>query len=127
MKSLHRILLVDDDRDIRSLNAEILSHAGYQVDTAESAVNGWKALNTTHYDVLITDNGMPGLTGLDLIRQVRSADMTLSVILASGTVPADELNRSPWLEVSALLPKPYSSAELLRTVDHVLRTIDTGK
>jgi two-component system OmpR family response regulator len=123
----HRILLVDDDRDVRSLNAEVLVRAGYHVDTAENGVSGWKALQANRYDALITDNTMPGVTGLDLIKQLRSADMTLSVILASGTVPAEELNRCPWLEVSALLPKPYSIAELLRTVDQVLSTADAAR
>ena len=117
----HRILLVDDDRDVRSLNAEVLVRAGYHVDTAENGTSGWKALQTNRYDALITDNTMPGMTGLDLIKKLRSEDMTLSVILASGTVPAEELNRCPWLQVDALLPKPYTIAELLRTVNQVLR------
>jgi DNA-binding response OmpR family regulator len=126
-KPPHRILLVDDDPDIRSLNADVLVRAGYHVDTAENGVSGWKALQANRYDALITDNTMPGVTGLDLIKQLRSADMTLSVILASGTVPAEELNRCPWLEVNALLPKPYSIAELLRTVDQVLSTADAAR
>ena len=123
-KPSHRILLVDDDRDIRNLNADVLVRAGYHVDTAEDGASGWKALETNRYDALITDNTMPGVTGLDLIKKLRSADMTLSVILASGTVPAEELNRCPWLQVDALLPKPYSIAELLRTVHQVLRAAD---
>src|ERR1039458_7222903 len=75
--------------------ADVLAGAGYHVDTADSGASGWKALQTNHYDVLITDNTMPGVTGLDLIKKLRSADMTLAVILASGTVPAEELNRCP--------------------------------
>jgi DNA-binding response OmpR family regulator len=117
----HRILLVDDDCDVCSLNAEVLVRAGYRVDTAENGTSGWKALQTNRYDALITDNTMPGVTGLDLIKKLRSEDMTLSVILASGTVPAEELNRCPWLQVDALLPKPYTIGELLRTVNQVLR------
>jgi CheY-like chemotaxis protein len=121
-KPPHRILLVDDESNIRSLNADVLAGAGYHVDTADSGASGWKALQANQYDVLITDNTMPGVTGLDLIKKLRSADMTLAVILASGTVPAEELNRCPWLQVDALLPKPYSVAALLRTVDQVLHT-----
>ena len=116
-----RILLVDDDRDVCLLNSEVLARAGYEVDTADSGMAGWKALQTKRYDALITDNTMPGVTGLDLIKKLRSEDMTLSVILASGTVPAEELNRCPWLQVDALLPKPYTIGELLRTVNQVLR------
>ena len=119
-----RILLVDDDGDVRSLNAEVLVRSGYHVDTADDGASGWRALQANHYDLLITDNTMPGVTGLELIRKLRSEDMTLSVILASGTVPAEELSRSPWLQVDALLPKPYSIAALLRTVDQVLSTTD---
>ena len=119
-----RILLVDDDLDLRNLYTDVLTRAGYQVDTAENGATGWKALQAGHYDALVTDNNMPEVTGMDLIKKLRSADMTLSVILASGTVPAEELNRCPWLQVDALLPKPYSIDELLRTVDQVLRTAE---
>lgn len=126
-KPPRRILLVDDERDVLNLNADVLVRAGYLVDTAEDGASGWKALKANRYDVLITDNTMPGVTGLELIKKARSEDMTLSVILASGTVPAEELNRCPWLEVSALLPKPYSIAALLRTVDQVLRTADGNR
>jgi len=126
-KPPRRILLVDDEREVLNLNADVLVRAGYLVDTAEDGASGWKALKANRYDVLITDNTMPGVTGLELIKKARSEDMTLSVILASGTVPAEELNRCPWLEVSALLPKPYSIAALLRTVDQVLRTADGNR
>jgi DNA-binding response OmpR family regulator len=126
-KPPRRLLLVDDEPGILDLNATVLTRAGYHVDTAENGASGWKALQAHPYDALITDNTMPGVTGMDLIKMLRSADMTLSVILASGTVPAEELNRCPWLQVDALLPKPYSVAELLRTVDQVLRTADGAR
>jgi DNA-binding response OmpR family regulator len=112
--------LVDDDPDVLTLNADVLIRAGYQVGTAESGDSGWKELTANTYDALITDNTMPGMKGLDLIKKVRSEDMELAVILASGTVPAEELNRCPWLHVNALLPKPYSITDLLRTVNWVL-------
>ena len=70
----HRILLVDDDRDVRTLNAEVLIRAGYHVDTAENGISGWNALQTNRYDALITDNTMPGVTGLDLIKKLRSEE-----------------------------------------------------
>ena len=116
-----RILLVDDDLDLRNLYTEVLTRAGYQVDTAENGAAGWKALEANRYDALITDNTMPGVTGLELIKKLRSEDMTLAVILASGTEPIEELIQNPWMEIDAVLPKPYSIAELLRTVDQVLR------
>src|ERR1039457_2276323 len=103
-----RILVVEDDRDLRQINAMVLFHSGYHVDTAEDGASGWRALNAKRYDVLITDNNMPGVTGLELIKKLRSEEMTLPVILASGTVPTEELNRHPWLQLDAVLLKPYS-------------------
>ena len=109
-KPPHRILLVDDDHDLRSFNAALLVQSGYHVDTAGDGASGWRALKDHHYDVLITDNTMPGVTGLELIKKLRSEDMTLAVIMASGTTPTEELIQNPWLRIDAILPKPYSIA-----------------
>ena len=87
-----RILVVEDEPDIRSLNAEVLKNSGYEVDTAEDGKAGWEALHATRpapesYALLITDHDMPGLSGLALIKKVRAARMALPVILATGTLP----------------------------------------
>jgi DNA-binding response OmpR family regulator len=119
-----RILLVDDDLYARELNAGVLTRSGYKVDTAGDGADAWKALNDVSYDLLITDNRMPRVTGLDLIKKLRSEDMSLPVILASGTVPVEELKRHPWLQLDATLPKPFTIAELLDMVKKVLRTAD---
>lgn len=105
---------------MRKLNAQILSESGYQVDTAKDGASGWKALKAHHYDVLVTDNTMPVVTGMELIKKLRSEDMTLAVVLASGTAPIEELQHHPWLHIDALLPKPYKVTDLVKVVDEVL-------
>jgi DNA-binding response OmpR family regulator len=115
-----RILVVEDDADIRQLNTEVLMESGYQVDAAEDGVAAWQALNTKRYDLMITDNSMPIVTGLELIKKLRAEDMTLPVILMSGTMPTEELEQHPWLQIQATLLKPYTLAELFRTVKEVL-------
>jgi len=122
-----RILVVEDDRYIRQSNAMVLHHAGYHVDTAEDGASGWKALQASRYDVLITDNTMPRVTGLELIKKLRSEDMTLSVILASGTAPTEELQQNPWLKLDAVLLKPYTSEAILDAVEEVLREADESQ
>jgi DNA-binding response OmpR family regulator len=123
----HRILLVDDDLYTRELNAGVLIQSGYKVDTANDGADAWKALNDESYDLLITDNKMPRVTGLELIKKLRAEDMALPVILASGTVPEDELNRHPWLQLDATLPKPFTIAELLEAVKKVLGSFDSAR
>jgi len=124
--SFCHILLVDDDQDLRSMNAELLSESGYHVDTAEDGASAWRALQKNRYDVLITDNTMPRVTGLELIKKLRSEEMSLSVILASGTVPAEELIQNPWLNIDAVLPKPYCITDLVKSVDAVLHKTITA-
>jgi DNA-binding response OmpR family regulator len=122
-----RILLVDDDPDARELNAEVLIRFGYSVGTARDGAEAWNALIEEGYDLLITDNKMPRVTGLELIKQLRSEDMMLPVILATGMMPAEELKRHPWLQIDAMLSKPFTMTELLDTVKKVLHAADSAR
>src|ERR1051325_10009740 len=81
-----RILVVEDDTAIRQFSAEVLVRSGYQVDAAEDGAAAWEALYTSSYDLLITDNNMPNVSGVELLKRLRSACMTLPVILATGCV-----------------------------------------
>ena len=119
-----RILLVDDDAVIRKVNAEVLRRVGYQTETANDGEAAWGALQAKGFDLLITDHNMPKVSGVELVQKVRSAQMTLPVILASGAMPAEELNRLPWLQIEARLLKPFTGGELLATVRKVLRASD---
>jgi two-component system, OmpR family, response regulator len=119
-----RILLVDDDNDNRTLMAEVLSRFGYQVDIAADGETGWQAIHAESftddgYDLLITDNQMPKLSGIGLIKKVRSARMNLPVILASGTAPPGAES----LRLAAILPKPFTPDELVQTVKRALHVV----
>jgi DNA-binding response OmpR family regulator len=118
-----RILVAEDDVDIRELMAENLVRSGYEVDTAKDGADAWKALNQTNYYLLITDYKMPRVTGVELIKKLRSEDMALPVILVSGTMPTEELTRHPWLRIDATLSKPFTVEELLGVVKKVLNTL----
>ena len=120
-KPAHRILVVEDDGDIRRLNAEVLAHSGYQVDAAEDGAAAWDTLQRNRYDLMVTDNDMPKVSGVELLHKLHAAHMALPVILATGKPPQDEFAQYPWLQPAALLLKPYSFHELLGTVQQVLR------
>jgi DNA-binding response OmpR family regulator len=122
--------VVENQPDIRRLNAEALGSSGYEVVTAEDGLAGWKALHAARhapesYALLVTDHDMPGLTGLALVKKVRAARMALPVIMATRTLPTEDLmNRYPWLRPVASLVKPYSAGQLIGMVEAVLRTAD---
>ena len=117
---LQRILVADDDPMIRRLNAEVLAYSGYYVDAAEDGAAAWDALQLENYDLLITDHDMPKLSGVDLIKKLHDSSLKLPVIMATGTLPEDQLARHPWLQIEAILLKPYTFDELLATVKNVL-------
>jgi DNA-binding NtrC family response regulator len=116
-----RILVVDDDAAMRRLNAEVLILYGYAVDTAVDGSEAWDALQINHYDLLITDNGMPKVTGIELLEKLHDSSQELPTIMATGTAPVEEFARAPWLQPAVLLLKPYTFDELLRAVKNVLQ------
>jgi DNA-binding response OmpR family regulator len=67
---------------------------------------------------------MPKVSGVDLLKKLYAAHMAVPVIMVSGTMPMAELNRQPWLQIKAALPKPYAISELLATVRNVLLAND---
>jgi len=119
-KSRQRILVVEDDREQRQMNAMVLAYTGYTVEMAEDGAAAWEALQATRYDLLITDNHMPRLTGLELLKEMRSAGMKIPVIMATGKLPTQELAQNAGLEPVALLVKPYVAEQLLEKVKAVL-------
>jgi DNA-binding response OmpR family regulator len=121
---IQHILVVDDDPNTCLLNAEILIRHGYEVNTAKDGAAGWEALQANNYDLIITDNKMPRMTGIEMIEKLRSARMTIPVIMATGDLPMSEFVRKPWLKPDAMLLRPFPNDDLLAAVKKVLHTED---
>ncbi len=116
-----RLLVVDDDECMRTMLILALEGAGYRVDTANDGVEGLELLRANKYDLLISDNQMPRLTGLEMIKQLHSERITLPIIMASGTLrPKDVVDLD--VPVVKVLTKPYSLLDLLALV----KTIHPG-
>ena len=123
-QSPHRVLVVDDNSDVRQLTVDVLAGSGYDVDAAQDGAAGWEAIQARGYDLIITDNQMPRMTGIEMIEKLRSACIISRVIMATGHLPVFEFARKPWLKPDAALQRPFSNDELLATVKKVLHTDD---
>jgi CheY-like chemotaxis protein len=99
-----RILVVDDEPDIRRLDSELLIDAGYEVDTASDGVMASGLLERNPYDLIITDQ-MPGTSGVELLQELYSARKSVPVIIATGTMPAE---CQQYFQVATTLIKPYT-------------------
>jgi DNA-binding response OmpR family regulator len=119
----HRILVVEDEASIRRLITGTLVDSGYHVDAAENGADAWEALQVKQYDLLITDNNMPKVSGVQLLQKLHAARHALPVIMATAILPEEEFARNPCLEPAATLLKPYALADLLKTVKAVLHTM----
>ncbi|HEX4343306.1 MAG TPA: response regulator [Verrucomicrobiae bacterium] len=115
-----RILLVEDDSEVRRGMSKMLSSAGYEVDDAEDGAFAWDTLQSNSYDLMITDNSMPRVSGVELLGKVKTAHMELPVIMVTSLSPEHEFARKPWLKPDALVLKPVVTKELLEKVLSVL-------
>jgi CheY-like chemotaxis protein len=111
-----RILMVEDDADILRITTSTLIKHGFQVITAENGSIAWDTLQTNRFDLVITDHNMPVLTGLDLVKRMRRSHIALPVILASGSMHTEELEKHPWIQLAATLLKPFTNSQLLDAV-----------
>ena len=119
--------MVDDDISVRELTTEMLIRAGFAVDAATDGAAGWEALQAKQYDLVITDNFMPNLTGIEMVKKIHARSMNLPVIMAPAIFPQEELQLHPWLESIPTLLKPFRAAELLSTVRKVLSASDDSR
>ncbi len=114
------LLVVDDDSRIRTLLSRFLSGHGYRVTTAASAAEARARLEGLTFDLLVLDVMMPGESGLDLARSLRT---TSSVPILMLTARSEISDRIAGLEVGAddYLGKPFEPRELLLRINSILK------
>jgi excisionase family DNA binding protein len=115
-----RILIVDDEQTVRDLVAKTLSMADYDVDTAPDGPSALDRLNTTEYDLLITDLKMPGMDGLSVIREVRRRSIELPIVIITGYSTEASAIEAINLGVSGYLTKPFRLPRVLAVAARAL-------
>ena len=116
----HWILVVDDEEEIRSSIFASLDRAGFAVATATGARVAWEMILQEHYDLVVTADEMPGMTGAELIERMDEAGLDLPVIVLSSITSADCAGDCAEGRVAAVLPKRSRDLQLLDTVQQVL-------
>lgn len=118
MKS--QILVLEDDPDLRLMLSEVLSDEGYEVTTAAAGEEAIRLAAQQNFDLLVTDVRMPGVDGLEALRQVRNQQPNLGSLVVSGYTTEAETLRALQLNVGAYLKKPFSLSDLLQRVRQIL-------
>jgi two-component system, OmpR family, response regulator len=120
MAKTPHILVVDDDREIRSLVAQLLRKHGFRVTDAADGREMMQVIENGRFDLVVLDLMLPGEDGLSLCRRVRA---TSSMPIIMLTAMGEETDRIVGLEMGAddYLPKPFNPRELLARIRAVLR------
>ncbi|MFJ2991447.1 response regulator [Pandoraea sp. NPDC087047] len=119
-RAVARLLVVDDDPQIRDLLSDYLRESGFDVATAADGTQMWAQLAAQPADAVVLDLMLPGEDGLSLCRQLHArGDVSVVMLTSRSTL----LDRIVGLEVGAddYLPKPFDPRELLARVKAVLR------
>ena len=116
-----RLLVVDDDDEIRELLEFDLAHSGYSVDTACDGLEGLNKAVNNHYDIILLDVMMPKMNGFDVCKNLRKANPDVPVLLltAKGTIG----DKTQGFDCGAddYLVKPFDIQEVLLRVKALLR------
>ncbi|MDX2192529.1 MAG: response regulator [Gemmatimonadales bacterium] len=121
----HRILVVDDEPDITALAAYHLAKAGYRVSTAANGPDALRAAREERPDVVVLDLMLPGVSGYDVLQELRQRDETREVGVILLTARREEPDRIRGLTLGAddYLTKPFSPQELTLRVGALLRRL----
>jgi EAL domain-containing protein (putative c-di-GMP-specific phosphodiesterase class I) len=116
-----RILVVDDERDLLEVLGAQLADAGWQVDTASDGRAALGLVDGHRYEVVLSDIDMPGMSGVELLREIRAHDLDVPVLLITGHPRVDTAVEA--LEHGALryLRKPLRERDLLSAVEDASR------
>ncbi|MBN2005146.1 MAG: response regulator [Anaerolineae bacterium] len=121
-----RILVVDDEANIRNLLQQELSEAGYQVIQAADGIEGLRIARSERPDLIIMDLMMPGISGFDAISALRSDELTAHIPVLILSVLEDR-ERGYRLGADAYLTKPINAIEVLATVEKLLARAARGE
>jgi CheY-like chemotaxis protein len=116
-----RVLLIDDDEDLRGVVSRALEVLGYSVTAVPDGRTGLDALRVEPPDILVVDFAMPGMNGADVAKQARELCPSLPVVLASGYADTDAIERAIGKKAK-FLRKPFGIDELLEAVSDAAKT-----
>lgn len=115
-----KILVVDDEEDLRDILHAALVEEGYAVEVAKDGVEAVERLAVTDYDLIVSDIRMPRLGGIELLQEARARWPTTEVVLVTGYASAETEMEARRLGAFGWLEKPVELDDLLATVSRAV-------
>lgn len=122
-----RILCTEDDADTRELINHVLSHAGYEVECTDNAEQGISMARDRHFDLVLVDNWMPGVSGADFTRKLREFDVKTPVLFYSGAAYEADKENARIAGAQGYLVKPVEIDALVAEVARLIANAKVGE
>ena len=118
-----RVLIVDDQADVRAIIAIVLRVQHFEIVEAASASEGVQAFEDSRFEIAIVDIFLHGKSGVDVITAMRESRPDLPVVAISGMTALDFVVDSPELSNVVCLRKPFRPNELLRAIEEAREAV----
>ena len=116
-----RVLVADDDADIRDLVEFKLTQAGYDVESVGDGLSAWEAFESDRPALVVLDVMMPGLSGIDVLRKIRESDgSNVPVLLLSAKSRDSDVDTGFAVGATDYVVQPFSPRELMHRVNAIL-------
>ena len=119
-----RILVVEDDPDIRQLLQDCLQAKGYLVQTAVDGVRALDAVHAETFDGMILDIGIPAMDGMDVLQKIRRWDQQIPIVMVTASGSKELAVQAISMGAQAYMLKPFDVDELQRVADYWFRPLE---
>lgn len=124
---VHNVLVVDDDDSIRNMLLIVLRQAGFAADAAASGDEALSRLDTTDYSALVLDVVMPGISGIEVMRQMASTGRHTKCVVLMTAGTESLLDDAPPALVHTKLRKPFNIKDVVEAVRGCVESLGTGE
>jgi DNA-binding response OmpR family regulator len=121
MKVAEKILIVEDDSFILTFTSKVLKSRGYLVTTAMTGKDALAKVQTSNYNLLLLDIGLPDMTGTEILRKIREINQDIIVIMLTGNPQLDSSVDSVNYGADGYLIKPVNDTDLVDIVEEKIK------
>lgn len=120
MQEKKRILIVDDEHDLRNLLSQVVSGAGYDVTLAEDGAEAINILESHRFDLALLDIQMPNANGIEVLKFIRKNSPSTRAVMLTGYADLKHAMEAREYGASDFISKPYKLEDILGTIQRVL-------
>ena len=117
---MHKILLAEDDNDMRRFLVKALENAGFQVSSHDNGMSAYQRLREEPFEMLLTDIVMPEMDGIELARRASELDPDIKIMFITGFAAVALHSSSNAPKQAKVLSKPFHLREIVAEVDRMI-------